>query len=235
MVATATLGGLAIFAGALGALFGANKIKEGAQALKNTIERNKNIYKDTWESIQEQKTTENQADAAAEEENNQEDKATVFPTASANGEQNNQEDNQNNDGLAIGNATNEEESINASGQTPNANDWYEQWKTDRNETWAREDAIRAEQYERDDTAYQRMIDDMRKAGINPNLVGGTPISSNGSVSTAETQGGAAQSGYGTDMNAALTKVTQELQQQGISQDGILKILSILAMGLAKGG
>lgn len=55
------------------------------------------------------------------------------------------------------------------------------------ELWAREDAIRKETQEREDTAYQRAIEDMRKAGINPNLVGINPASSGGGITQATGQ------------------------------------------------
>lgn len=51
--------------------------------------------------------------------------------------------------------------------------------------WAREDEIRKEVQAREDTAYSRAIADMRRAGINPNLVGNiTPASSGGGITQA---------------------------------------------------
>lgn len=66
---------------------------------------------------------------------------------------------------------------------------YEQIKADmiaeRDARWAREDAIRKETQAREDTAYQRAVDDMIKAGINPNLVGVNPASSGGGITSVE--------------------------------------------------
>lgn len=50
--------------------------------------------------------------------------------------------------------------------------------------WEREDTIRKEIQEREDTAYQRAISDMRKSGINPNLVGINPSNSSGGLTNA---------------------------------------------------
>lgn len=58
------------------------------------------------------------------------------------------------------------------------------YKTLRNEQWAREDQIRRETQAREDSAYQRATEDMRKAGINPNLVGINPAASGGGITNA---------------------------------------------------
>ncbi len=50
--------------------------------------------------------------------------------------------------------------------------------------YEREDAIRKETQEREDTAYQRAVADMRKAGIDPNLLGVTPAMSGGGITSA---------------------------------------------------
>lgn len=55
------------------------------------------------------------------------------------------------------------------------------------ELWEREDKIRKETQEREDTAYQRAVEDMRKAGINPNLVGINPANSGGGITQATGQ------------------------------------------------
>lgn len=47
--------------------------------------------------------------------------------------------------------------------------------------WEREDEIRKETQEREDTAYQRAVADMKKAGINPNLIGVSPAESGGGI------------------------------------------------------
>lgn len=54
-------------------------------------------------------------------------------------------------------------------------------KNDRTETWARDDKIRKETQQREDTAYQRAVADLRRAGINPNLINLQPASSGGGI------------------------------------------------------
>ena len=51
------------------------------------------------------------------------------------------------------------------------------------EQWKREDEIRKHQEEREDSAYQRAVNDMVKAGINPNLMNVTPAESGSGVTT----------------------------------------------------
>lgn len=50
--------------------------------------------------------------------------------------------------------------------------------------WDREDAIRKEAQEREDSAYQRAVADARKAGINLNLLGINPAQSSGGITQA---------------------------------------------------
>lgn len=57
-------------------------------------------------------------------------------------------------------------------------------KQELQDAYAREDAIRKETQEREDSAYQRAVADMRKAGINPNLAGISPSASGGGISSA---------------------------------------------------
>lgn len=60
--------------------------------------------------------------------------------------------------------------------------WAEEQQT---KMWEREDAIRAETQAREDNAYQRTIEDMQRAGINPNLLGSiTPAASGGGITNA---------------------------------------------------
>ena len=55
----------------------------------------------------------------------------------------------------------------------------------QNKLWQREDSIRTQTQAREDNAYQRAIDDMQKAGINPNLMGSiTPAASGGGITNA---------------------------------------------------
>ena len=74
--------------------------------------------------------------------------------------------------------------------------------------WDREDAIRKETQEREDSAYQRAVADMRKAGINPNLVGVNPANSGGGITTAT---GVDYTTWATDFNAKAALLEQEIE------------------------
>lgn len=61
-------------------------------------------------------------------------------------------------------------------------EWQEE---QQRKAWEREDQIRKETQEREDTAYQRAIEDMKKAGINPNLLSSiNPAESGGGITNA---------------------------------------------------
>lgn len=63
---------------------------------------------------------------------------------------------------------------------------FANYKTARDlkEAYSREDEIRKETQAREDTAYQRATEDMRKAGIDPNLHGVTQATSGGGITNA---------------------------------------------------
>lgn len=87
----------------------------------------------------------------------------------------------------------------------------EKYLQDRNALWEREDRIRGEVQSREDNAYQRMVEDMIKAGINPNLVS---ISGSGSSSGGGING--ATIGDTTQKTQA-QKNKQELKKQLLEQ------------------
>lgn len=93
------------------------------------------------------------------------------------------------------------------------NDWQTWYLDRRNEEWAREDQIRKEQQQRDDTAYTRMIKDMRNAGINPNVTGGTPNYGTSSDNTSISDTGASNSVQmsAQDQEAILTYAQLKMQ------------------------
>jgi hypothetical protein len=55
---------------------------------------------------------------------------------------------------------------------------------DQERLWAREDKIREHIEAREDSAYQRAVEDARKAGINANLIDLNPAQSGGGISSA---------------------------------------------------
>lgn len=83
--------------------------------------------------------------------------------------------------------------------------WLDQIEKWRNEQWEREDQIRKETQEREDSAYQRAVKDMQKAGINPNLMNVNPASSGGGITQAT---GVDTSVLTNQMNIDLDKMQQ---------------------------
>lgn len=73
--------------------------------------------------------------------------------------------------------------------------------------WEREDLIRKETQEREDNAYQRMVEDMKKAGINPNIFQGTPSASGGGISQAT---GINYAALDNEIKEKLTLLQQEI-------------------------
>lgn len=96
------------------------------------------------------------------------------------------------------------------------------------ELWEREDAIRKETQEREDTAYQRAVEDMRKAGINPNLVGVNPANSGGGIISAT-----GQNLINTEMsgiiNTAIAEINNTVKANENQKDRINEIIKTLAM------
>lgn len=68
--------------------------------------------------------------------------------------------------------------------------------------WERDDAKQAHIEEREDTAYQRAVADMRKAGINPNLMNVTPAESGGGFTAAQ----------GMDFSPVTTQMNNEIKE-----------------------
>lgn len=105
--------------------------------------------------------------------------------------------------------------------------------------WDREDSIRAETQAREDNAYQRAVEDMKKAGINPNLVGVNPAASGGGITNAT---GLDYSPWTAEVNKNLALLEQEIQN-GFQGDenakdrftkGLTSILQLFAFMAMKG-
>lgn len=84
----------------------------------------------------------------------------------------------------------------------------EMLKSLRDEQWAREDAIRAETQAREDTAFSRGITDMRRAGVNVNLVGAQPAESGGGITQAT---GINYQPYQIEMDKYVSLLEQEIE------------------------
>lgn len=110
--------------------------------------------------------------------------------------------------------------------------------------WEREDAIRLETQQREDTAWQRAIEDMRKAGINPNLVNASPAESGGGITNTT---GLDYTLYKGELEKALKELEIELEQSFKGEEntkdrivnGFSTVLNLLGMfaisKIAKGG
>ena len=96
------------------------------------------------------------------------------------------------------------------------------------EIWEREDAIRKETQEREDTAYQRAVEDMRKAGINPNLVGVSPAGSGGGITQATGQGMISTEMSGA-IQEAIAQINNTVKADENQKDRISDIIKTLAM------
>ena len=96
------------------------------------------------------------------------------------------------------------------------------------ELWEREDAIRKETQEREDTAYQRAVEDMRKAGINPNLVNVSPAGSGGGITQATGQGSMSTEMSGV-IQEAIANINNTVKADENQKDRISDIIRTLAM------
>ena len=80
-------------------------------------------------------------------------------------------------------------------------DWLKVIQDAQKAQWEREDEKQRHLEEREDSAYQRAVADMRKAGINPNLMNVTPSES-----------GMVTSSTGMDFSAVTTQMSNEMKE-----------------------
>lgn len=130
---------------------------------------------------------------------------------------------------------NVETKVNGIGQS----DLFKYIEEQQKKQWEREDLIRKETQEREDTAYQRTVADMVKAGINPNLMNVQPSASGGGITAAT---GIDYSLIDNEMRKQLTMLEQEIDQ-AFKQDENAKdrfidifgnVLQMIAMKLILG-
>lgn len=132
-----------------------------------------------------------------------------------------------------------QESVLDTEETPNASNVDTEQIIASNEEmlkkyWEREDKIREETQKREDTAYQRAVNDMRKAGINPNLLGINPANSGGGItqsSRIEPTASAEISGLTSEI---INAINNEIKIEENQKDRITDIIkTILGVGLIK--
>ena len=115
-------------------------------------------------------------------------------------------------------------------------DWAEK---QQNKEWERENEIRKETQEREDSALQRWGADARKAGINPNLFNGQGAASGGGITSAT---GLNMTQYETVANRLLTEwetmVNQDFERNENKKDrynNIIKgLLNLAGLGVLAG-
>ncbi len=104
-------------------------------------------------------------------------------------------------------------------------DLKESLSSDQKELWEREDAIRQHVEEREDSAYQRAVADMKKAGINPELLGVNPANSGGGIIQASRMD---TSLLNTDLSGAYSEMIAQLNNEvKVDENQKDRILSIV--------
>lgn len=97
--------------------------------------------------------------------------------------------------------------------------YYEDWQK---KIWKREDNIRKETQAREDSAYSRAVADMRKAGINPNLVGINPANSGGGIVTAGNVMGNKTSAQSAEIEKMKSLLNDDLQKYITDANNLVK-------------
>lgn len=96
--------------------------------------------------------------------------------------------------------------------------------------WEREDTIRKETQAREDNAYQRAVEDMRKAGINPNLMNVQAAASGGGITNAT---GLESGIYSAETNKIVTLIEQEIENAFKEDENAKDRITDLIGGLVK--
>lgn len=133
-------------------------------------------------------------------------KTVNTPLYTPNGQQNYDE----NTGLSVP-SIEDETNTNVETEVPlsSTEDWIKLIQDAQKAQWERDDAKQAHIEEREDTAYQRAVEDMRKAGINPNLMNVTPAESGGGFTASQ---GMDFSPVTTQMNNEIKEILDEIEK-----------------------
>ena len=90
--------------------------------------------------------------------------------------------------------------------------------------WEREDKIRKETQQREDTAYQRAVEDARKAGINLNLMDIQPSNSGGGITQATKAENLSKEELKSAVDIAVNSINNALNIQESEKDRAVNIL-----------
>lgn len=97
-------------------------------------------------------------------------------------------------------------------------------EANQKEQWAREDAIRQAVWNREDSAYSRAVADMRKAGINPNLLGVTPSASGGGITQATGKESILSSKINSEIDMIMQQIDKEFDMDQNQRDRIQRYI-----------
>lgn len=87
---------------------------------------------------------------------------------------------------------------------------------EKQEAWAREDTIRKETQDREDNAVKRKVDDMRRAGVNPNLTDITGAASGGGITQSSKK----------DFSELIMEIEKNFKGSQADKDRLIKLLEI---------
>lgn len=107
-------------------------------------------------------------------------------------------------------------------------DYRQQAIEDQERLWKREDEIREHIEAREDSAWQRAVEDMKKAGVNPNLVDAGPAQSGGGISSASGMDYTMQQEeYDRETQKIIQAIANEFQMNENQKDRLTDLLDRL--------
>lgn len=98
---------------------------------------------------------------------------------------------------------------------------------DLKQRWEREDTIRAETQAREDNQYQRLVTDLKKAGINPNLFMGSPSSGGGITTDSGKDLGRIEGDKERLISYILLQIRNDFERGEKGKDRAIKLLDVL--------
>ena len=114
----------------------------------------------------------------------------------------------------------------------NMDQWIAYMENAQKKQWEREDQIRQEGYEREDTAYTRAVADMKRAGINPNLMNVQPADSGTGITNAT---GMDYAGLTKQMetttNLLMKMIDREFQGDENTKKNFTSLISAIIQGM----